>query len=105
MRNDPPRWMMYGACKNQDPDTYFPDPAIRNPPENIKCGRCPVTKRCLEYALENHPEGVWGGTTEAQRRSLLRPRHKVHCIACDSDNILEQGSTETCLACGLSWKV
>lgn len=39
------------------------------------CRKCPVLKRCLEYALR-HPEpaeyGVWGGTTVAQRRRILR---------------------------------
>ena len=39
------------------------------------CQKCPVLKRCLEYALR-HPEsaeyGVWGGTTVTQRRRILR---------------------------------
>ncbi|MBF1033476.1 MAG: WhiB family transcriptional regulator [Candidatus Nanosynbacter sp.] len=39
------------------------------------CRSCPVLKQCLEYALR-HPEsaeyGVWGGTTVAQRRRILR---------------------------------
>ena len=39
------------------------------------CRNCPVLKRCLEYALR-HPEsaeyGIWGGTTVAQRRRILR---------------------------------
>ena len=39
------------------------------------CQRCPALKQCLEYALR-HPEfaeyGVWGGTTVAQRRRILR---------------------------------
>ena len=39
------------------------------------CRKCPVLKQCLEYALR-HPEsarsGIWGGTTAAQRRKMLR---------------------------------
>ena len=39
------------------------------------CRKCPVLKQCLEYALR-HPEsaeyGIWGGTTVAQRRRILR---------------------------------
>ena len=39
------------------------------------CRSCPALKQCLEYALR-HPEfaeyGVWGGTTVAQRRRILR---------------------------------
>jgi hypothetical protein len=41
----------------------------------IMCRKCPVLKQCLEYALR-HPEsaeyGIWGGTTVAQRRRILR---------------------------------
>ena len=39
------------------------------------CRKCPISKQCLEYALR-HPEsaeyGIWGGTTVAQRRRILR---------------------------------
>ena len=41
----------------------------------IMCRSCPVLKQCLEYALR-HPGsaeyGIWGGTTVAQRRRILR---------------------------------
>ena len=44
------------------------------------CRKCPVLKQCLEYALQ-HPEsteyGVWGGTTVAQRRRILRSGKKA----------------------------
>jgi WhiB family redox-sensing transcriptional regulator len=37
------------------------------------CGGCKVTEDCLEYALEsNQRSGIWGGTTEKERRSLRR---------------------------------
>ncbi len=37
------------------------------------CFECPYQRRCLEYALKN-PEliGIWGGTTEYQRRRIRR---------------------------------
>ena len=34
------------------------------------CGRCPVRRSCLAAALLQHEEGVWAGTTEADRRQL-----------------------------------
>ncbi len=44
------------------------------------CRKCPVLTQCLEYALR-HPEsaayGIWGGTTDAQRRRILRLGEKA----------------------------
>jgi len=37
------------------------------------CGECPVKNACLQYALETKQEhGIWGGTTEEERRRLRR---------------------------------
>lgn len=36
------------------------------------CKGCPVIKQCLEYALENHETGVWGGTSESQRQQMKK---------------------------------
>jgi len=36
------------------------------------CSRCPVVDDCLEYAVgirETH--GIWGGTSEVERRVLI----------------------------------
>jgi WhiB family redox-sensing transcriptional regulator len=35
------------------------------------CAECPYKIRCLEYALKNHEQGIWGGTTERDRRRIL----------------------------------
>lgn len=36
------------------------------------CRACPVREVCLEYALEHGELGVWGGTTERERREQRR---------------------------------
>ncbi|MFO7701064.1 MAG: WhiB family transcriptional regulator, partial [Acidimicrobiia bacterium] len=37
------------------------------------CAACPVRVECLGHALAtNERFGVWGGTTEKERRSLAR---------------------------------
>jgi hypothetical protein len=28
---------------------------------NLPCARCSVKNKCLEYALDNEEQGVWGG--------------------------------------------
>jgi WhiB family redox-sensing transcriptional regulator len=32
------------------------------------CNSCIVKEKCLEYALENDCSGLWGGTTDTERR-------------------------------------
>ena len=34
------------------------------------CAECPYKVRCLTYALKNHEQGIWGGTTERDRRRI-----------------------------------
>jgi WhiB family transcriptional regulator, redox-sensing transcriptional regulator len=42
------------------------------------CRGCFVRPECLEYALETGiEEGIWGGTTERERRLLRRKRKAV----------------------------
>ena len=42
------------------------------------CRACPVRTECLAHALDQRIEfGVWGGTTERERRALLRSRPHV----------------------------
>jgi WhiB family redox-sensing transcriptional regulator len=37
------------------------------------CCQCPVTTECLEFALEtNQDTGIWGGTSEEERRQIRR---------------------------------
>jgi len=37
------------------------------------CQSCLVTEHCLKYAIDhNETSGVWGGTSETERRALRR---------------------------------
>lgn len=65
------------ACVNADPTTFFPDKGstVQAQAAIAICGRCDVRDACLTEALarptaEDH--GVWGGTTEYQRKQLRR---------------------------------
>jgi WhiB family redox-sensing transcriptional regulator len=58
-----------------DPDVMFPIDAAGFVVARAICDRCPVTAECLEYALANNEvHGCWGGTSERERRKLLRER-------------------------------
>lgn len=72
-------WRDNAACRGiEDPDLFFPfgttGPALEQI-ENAKavCRECPSIGFCLEYALRtNQDAGVWGGTSEEERRVLRR---------------------------------
>lgn len=64
-----------GACREKgvDPRIFFPTGNSSELSQARKvCGRCPVTKECLEFALKYGEDGVWGGTSERERRGMTR---------------------------------
>lgn len=65
-------------CQGIDPDVFFPDsPSDRGLAAKAICRSCPVRADCLELALTTRLDhGVWGGLTEAERRSLRRSRQR-----------------------------
>ena len=72
-------WKSYALCPTVDPEIFFPDKG--GDPRDAKriCMRCPVRNQCLEEALAR-PEvwGVWGGTTEYDRKNLRRRQRRVN---------------------------
>ena len=75
-----PGWESRAACRDMDPALFFPDHPHRPRPADevvLACGRCPVRGDCLLSALKVSPEaddGIWGGTSPADRRRLRRRR-------------------------------
>jgi WhiB family redox-sensing transcriptional regulator len=76
----PDEWRAQAACRDTDPDLFFPvgttGPAIEQI-ENAKavCNTCEVRQPCLDYALTtNQDSGIWGGTSEEERRQIRRQR-------------------------------
>jgi WhiB family redox-sensing transcriptional regulator len=70
-------WGDRAVCKSADPDELFVEGAAQNRAK-VVCTACPVRTECLAYALDHRIEhGVWGGTTERERRALLRRRPTV----------------------------
>jgi WhiB family redox-sensing transcriptional regulator len=71
-------WRNEALCRDTDPDLFFPvgttGPALAQI-ENAKavCRQCPAQTACLEFALStNQDTGIWGGTSEEERRKLRR---------------------------------
>jgi WhiB family transcriptional regulator, redox-sensing transcriptional regulator len=69
-------WRETAACQDADPDLFFPigaaGPALHQIEEAKRiCRACPAQAPCLAWALDHAVgSGVWGGTTEDERRAL-----------------------------------
>jgi WhiB family redox-sensing transcriptional regulator len=74
-------------CAETDPDSFFPKDYFDD--ENGKsaassyenersakaiCNECPLKLDCLMYAMTTGQHGIWGGTTENERRAIRRGR-------------------------------
>ena len=69
----PDFWQNQAACFGVDPDVFFPVSEDEAGPALMFCGTCRIREECLSWALKNGERyGVWGGTTEQQRRRLQR---------------------------------
>lgn len=72
------RWRSRAICRDTDPDLFFPVGTTGHALVQIDrakqvCGECPVRVECLEFALEtNQDSGIWGGTSEEERRAIRR---------------------------------
>ena len=73
-------WRCEAACRDTDPDLFFPVGSTGIALEQIEsakvvCQACVAQTACLEFALAtNQDSGVWGGKSEEERRQLRRIR-------------------------------
>lgn len=80
-------WMAEGHCSTRDPEAWFQkggNPTAEERAARHLCQACPVRQQCLDYALERVLDpgldhvtdlaGVWGGTTPADRKRMVRER-------------------------------
>lgn len=82
----PDNWRDAAACLHADPDLFFPIASIGPALDQIEkakriCAACPVRRPCLAWALDHGAvSGIWGGTSEAERRAIRRAasRHRAN---------------------------
>lgn len=71
-------WRESAACRGEDPELFFPigDGGLaqrQTARARAVCLGCPVMYQCRDWAVRNgETEGVWGGTTAAERRLIRR---------------------------------
>lgn len=61
-------WTQESLCEGDDTDQFFAAATILV--SKVQCGKCPVQNECLIWALIYNEQGVWGGTTDEERKSL-----------------------------------
>src|SRR3954447_25167315 len=78
VREEDATWMAQGSCRGMNPSVFFPSDGAGFEAAQRICMECPVRAECLEYALANRIEqGAWGGTSERERRRILRRRRAL----------------------------
>jgi len=76
----PGDWWVLAACQAADPELFFPISEAgagqaQTAQAKAICSACTVRQLCLDYALESRQvHGVWGGTSEEERRPLIQRR-------------------------------
>ncbi|MFV0258395.1 MAG: WhiB family transcriptional regulator [Acidimicrobiales bacterium] len=71
-------WRATAACRDTSPELFFPIGTTGQAVDQIAaaklvCTACPSRVPCLEFALStNQDSGVWGATSEEERRQLRR---------------------------------
>ncbi len=91
-------WWREGACQSADPDMFFPissHGAASAETRRAKrvCAGCQVRFECLEYALRTRQQhGIWGGTTEDERRLLQNRARKAAARQSARDRVASAAS-------------
>lgn len=71
-------WREHANCRYLRPELFFPAGTTGAAADEIMgaksvCASCEVRENCLQFAFETNQEaGIWGGTTEDERRKLRR---------------------------------
>lgn len=60
------------ACAGMKHDIFYSDTAFEVDLAKSICRGCPVRARCLQLAIDNGEEGIWGGFDETERRLYMR---------------------------------
>jgi WhiB family redox-sensing transcriptional regulator len=76
MPEKPPFFDYYGnslpvPCKDAEPELFFPNSnELLIEEAKSYCRRCKIVQKCLEYALNTNQQGVWGCTTDDERKAI-----------------------------------
>lgn len=91
--NETEGWKARASCKYVDPDLFFPLRGEDNKVREAKaiCNGCPVIEECLDYGLRlgYDSPGIWGGTTQRQRRTMKDRRREALKLGSINTNVFD----------------
>ena len=68
-----PAWQEDAMCRGRGTKLFFSGAAETTEKARVVCGTCSVREECLAFALaDSSLVGVFGGTTEGERREMRR---------------------------------
>ncbi len=66
-------WHNLAACRGRNTKEFYQGVGEPTPKHIVAlCDSCPVQVECLDWAVRHEPAGIWGGTTERERRRMRR---------------------------------
>ena len=65
-------WFAEANCLGANPDIFLPERGEGSSVAKAICAECVVQEPCLDYALVHKEKGVWGGTSEKERRLIKK---------------------------------
>ena len=100
-------WFEKAKCRGKPTEAFYPEFTTTPVPREVQrlCDTCPVQGDCLAYALIKRESGIWGGTTEAQRKAILSKNLRRQCLRCSSAALYRSKRFMVCLFCGMSWRI
>lgn len=67
-------WQDFAECSTEDTSLFFPERGASTKEAKAVCRDCIVREECLEYALVYEKHGIWGGTSERERKRIRKQR-------------------------------
>lgn len=72
-----PAWREGAACRGEEVELFFSKDQQDQDRAIAMCESCPMLEPCREAAYEAEERfGIWGGTTETERRRFFRERRR-----------------------------
>lgn len=86
-----PDWRERAKCRGLDPELFFPRKGETAGAAKAVCATCDVRDEC--YAIAER-QGVWGGTSERERRGKRRGQPvEKRCARCRAPFVASRGRT------------
>jgi WhiB family redox-sensing transcriptional regulator len=95
-------WRDDALCTEVDPDVFFPSSSGVPYLAKQVCLVCPVRQQCLDFAMSTPVEGVWGGTTYAERVDRAKSDGYRYRAQADSDLAIRERRVTELHARGLT---